>query len=368
MNRGGIETWLMHVLRGIDRTKFDFHFLVHTNQKAAYDDEIRSLGAQIHDCGVWRNPIKYSRRFKTIIDRHGPFQVIHSHVYLYSGFIMRLAAAAGIPIRIAHCHTAPRNGLSNPARLIYNQLMRNWIADHSTHCVGVSKVAASSFPNKGSQSTSVMYCGLDFTRFLNHEDSGKVRDQLGIPRERKVIGHVGRFTPVKNHNFVIQFFERIVASGTDAHLLLVGDGPLVPAVRELVRARGLSDRCTFAGLQDDVAPYLFAMDVFVLPSLHEGLGLAALEAQAAGLPVVISADLPEEIEVVSGAVARIPLEAGVSAWASAVISKLQPGSRIPGDEVVRLQNSKFASDVCIETLSRVYSGGCFEDLEVDSVA
>src|SRR5205085_9615984 len=131
----------MHVLRAIDRARFEFHFLVHTKAEGAYDNEIRSLGAHIHYCNGARNPFQYRRRFKTISERYGPFDVVHSHVYLYSGFIMRLAAEAGVPVRIAQSHTAPKKA-SNIARVGYERLMKSWLLRYSTDRIGISQASA----------------------------------------------------------------------------------------------------------------------------------------------------------------------------------------------------------------------------------
>jgi glycosyltransferase involved in cell wall biosynthesis len=353
----------MHMLRGIDRAKFEFHFLVHTSEESAYDDEIRALGAQIHPCTGVRNPIKYARQFKAVVQEHGPFDVVHSHVYLYSGFLMRLAAKAGVSVRIAHSHTALKQKYLNLARFTYDRLMRDWITRYSTHRIGISRIAAESLFGKPAHNPpAVLHYGFDFSPFLQPRDPEEVKRRLGVPLQRKVIGHVGRFLPVKNHTFIVECFERIVATGTDAHLLLVGDGPLVPAVRKDIESRGLSDRCTFAGVHNVVAPFLSAMDVFLFPSLYEGLGIVALEAQAAGVPVIASRVVPDEIDVIPELVERLPLEDGPAVWASAVVEKLRDGNVRRGDEALLLQRSSFALPVCIEKLSRVYEGERIEDL------
>jgi glycosyltransferase involved in cell wall biosynthesis len=363
MTLGGVETWLMHVLRGIDRSEFKFHFLVHRSEECAYDDEIRSLGAPIHVCTGARNPIKYAQQFKRILHEHGPFDVVHSHVYLYSGFLMRLAAQAGVPIRIAHSHTAPKQKPFNLPRSAYEWLMRDWITRYSTHRIGISRVAAEGLFGKQTHNpATILYYGFDFTPFQHPRDPDEMKRQLGIPAQRKVIGHIGRFVPFKNHAFMVECFERVVAAGTDAHLLLVGAGPLLPVVRKDIESRGLSDRCTFAGVHNMIAPFLNTMDLFLFPSLYEGLGIVALEAQAAGVPVVASTVLPEETDVIPRLVKRIPLEDGPEVWASTVADELRSGSVKRGDEALVLQSSRFALPVCIETLSRIYEGGEIKDL------
>jgi glycosyltransferase involved in cell wall biosynthesis len=235
--------------------------------------------------------------------------------------------------------------------------MRSLIMRYATHRLGVSQQAGEAlFGNRPRKPFNLLYYGMDFTRFLLRDPTDKAQRRLAIPPGRKVIGQVGRFVPVKNHAFTVDFFERIVRSGTDAHLLFVGDGALAPAVKARVESRGLGDRCTFAGLQSDVVPFFSATDVFVLPSLWEGLPLVAFEAQAAGVPVIASTGTPEEINAIPRLVERIPLSVGASGWASVVSRTLNGPSRRRGDEPEVLKSSKFGLPACLDELSRIYAG------------
>ncbi|MGC1687105.1 MAG: glycosyltransferase, partial [Candidatus Acidiferrales bacterium] len=167
---------------------------------------------------------------------------------------------------------------------------------------------------------------------------------------------------VKNHAFTIELMARLIGNGTDAHLLLVGDGPAVPSIREQIISRGLSDRVTLAGSQADVMPYLSAMDVFVLPSHWEGFGLVALESQAVGVPVIASTGVPNDVDVIPGLVEHIPLSSGVDGWASAVQRKFDKPTHRKGDEAVVLTNSKYGSQSCLDALRRIY----FNQLSLES--
>jgi glycosyltransferase involved in cell wall biosynthesis len=228
---------------------------------------------------------------------------------------------------------------------------------YTTHRISVSPQAGDSlFGRRPPKPTTLIYYGLDFSRFLNRKPVEEAKRDLGIAPERKVIGHVGRLVPVKNHGFLIDSFEQVLQSGIDAHLLLVGDGPQRQSIEEQIRARGLAGRCTFAGAQSNVVPFFSAMDVFVLPSLWEGFSLVTLEAQAAGVPVVASAVTPQEVAAIPALVKRIPLSLGVSGWASAIRHALDLPAPASGDEALRLQNSQFGLPVCIEALSKIYLG------------
>jgi glycosyltransferase involved in cell wall biosynthesis len=355
MNRGGVETWLMHVLRNIDRDTFEFHFAVQTDAPSDYDAEIRSLGGQIHCAGNPRTPLRYAWRLREIVKKNGPFLVIHSHVYFYSGFIMNLAHHLKIPVRIAQSHTARVEQSRRAGRVMYERIMRTWIKRYATHRIGISRQAGQAL--FGGPFIIGVY-GIDFGGFRENgplADGEALKEQNGIPRARKIVGHVGRFVPEKNHHFIVDMFRELVNRGVDAHLLFVGAGPLLPTIQERIEALGLSDRCTFAGLQSDVVPFLRMMDVTVLPSQWEGLGIVALESQAAGVAVVASTGVPRDVDVIAELVEHIPLENGFECWAGAIRRRLEQPRAKRGDEVTRLEQSQFGVQQGLGSLCRIYT-------------
>ncbi|MFQ4142453.1 glycosyltransferase family 1 protein [Chlorogloeopsis sp. ULAP02] len=330
MNRGGIETWLMHTLRNIDRDRFHMDFLVHTTQPCAYDDEIRTLGSQIISCPVDRfQPWKYSANFQQILQMYGPYDVVHSHVHYFSGYILRLAQRSGIPIRIAHSHnnTSCVEAKAIWYRRLYLDLMRTWIDRYATLGFGCSRQALVDLfgcTDNIHPHLQVLYYGIDLTSFCDPVDTVAVRSELGIPKDAFVVGHVGRFEPQKNHVFLLDIAAEIVKREPKMYLLLVGVGSLRADIEQRVTKLGLGDRVIFAGSRSDV-PRLMrgAMDVFLLPSLYEGLGLVLVEAQAAGLPCIFSDVVPEEADVVKPLVNRISLSQPASSWAEAVTTASQ---------------------------------------------
>jgi glycosyltransferase involved in cell wall biosynthesis len=346
----------MHILRNIDRNQFELHFFVNSQVECAYDKEILSLGGRIHYGGHPGNPVRYAREFAEVVREHGPFDALHSHVYWFSGFVAWLGHRAGIPIRIAHSHTAVSARAWKAHRRTYQGLMRWLIARYATHKIGVSRQAGEAlFGHRSAKPYKLLHYGMDFRPYLQQQPVEKLKECFGIPPARKIVGHVGRFVRVKNHAFIVDFFDRLIANGVDAHLLLVGDGPLAPAVKAQVEARALSERCTFAGLQADVAPFFSAMDVFVLPSLWEGLPLVSFEAQAAGVPVIASTAVPDEVSAIPRLVERLPLSDGADGWAAVVSRTLAEPSRRRGDEPLLLQASSFGLPACLQVLNSIYS-------------
>lgn len=329
MNRGGIETWLMHILRHIDRDCFRMDFLVHTTQPCAYDDEIRALGSKIIPCLDPSQPRLYARNLKRILREYGSYDIIHSHVHHFSGYVLRLAQQAGVPVRIAHSHndTSSHEARAGLYRRLYFVLTKWWIARYATLGLGGSrKAVANLFGPVGETDPRwrVHYCGIDLTPFRDFINRVSVRTELGIPADAFVIGHVGRFCEQKNHVFLVDIAAEVAKLEPRMRLLLVGDGSLRPDIEQKVAQLGLTDRVIFAGVRPDVPRLMLgAMDLFLFPSLYEGLGLVLIEAQAARLPCIFSDVVPEEADVVKPLVHRMSLSRPASAWAEAVMATKQ---------------------------------------------
>ena len=322
LDRGGVENWLLQVLRQIDRREHQFDFVVEGGGPYAYQAEAEALGARVIDCGSHRNLLRYGWRLLRALRRFGPYDCIHAHVHYYSGFPLALAALAGVPIRIIHSHAAFPD--VTYSRRIYAWAMRRTIRAVATAGIAVSRQAADALLPEGWKNNDhwqVMPLGIDLEPFSRPVDRARVRQELGIPADAFVVGHVGSFRPEKNHLFLLDVARELVALAPDGRLLLVGDGPLRPIVEEKVRSLGLTEHVIFAGERPDIPRVMKgAMDAFLFPSHTEGLGLAAIEAQAAGLPCLISEGLPEECDAGVGLVFRASLTATPRDWAKRVLA------------------------------------------------
>ena len=361
--RGGVETWLMHVLRNTDVERFPIDFLTHSPEPAPFDDEVRSLGRSIHYCARYAQPLRYAAAFRRIVNRHGPYRVVHSHLAHFSGYPLKLAASAGIPVRIAHIHNSGSDGLTRGDSLplwkrLYRSLMRRMIDKHATHLIANSKMSGDflfgSRWGKDPRSKLLPY-GFDFSSYGSLPDKAERKAQLGIPPQRRVVGHVGRFQAQKNHAFLIRVFKAMLDNGFDGHLLLVGKGPLEREVQGQVRRLGIESRVSLAGEQADVSLFFAAMDVMVFPSFHEGLGIVVLEAQAAGVPTVGSTGVPPEACVVDGMVKLLPLDSAKS-WARQVIGLLDAGHPERGKSLDLVRRSRYGIDPCVLALAGIYRG------------
>ncbi len=361
MDRGGVETWLMHVLRTIDRSRFQMDFLVHTEKPSAYDDEIRALGSRIIPCLHPSQPIQYAQNFRRIMREYGAYDVVHSHVHHFSGYVLWLAHRAGVPVRIAHSHsnTSSLQAQASIPRRLYLKSMRWLIGRYATTGLGVSKGAGAALLGAAWETDArwrILYYGIDLTPFETPIDRASVRGELGIPQDAFVVGHVGRFVDVKNHRFIIQIAEELVRQKPEAYLLLVGDGPLRPAIEQQIHDVGLEGRVILAGLRDDVPRLMMGgMDVFLMPSFYEGLPMVLIEAQAAGLPCIISDVITPEIQILESHIEYYSLSQSPEKWVNRILAMNQKKGTVLNDQNLSLvANSPFNIRQSLSLLEKIY--------------
>jgi glycosyltransferase involved in cell wall biosynthesis len=361
MNRAGTETWLMHILRNIDRDRFQMDFLVHTDQPCAYDEEIRTLGSKIIPCLDRSKPWLYSHNLKRILREYGPYDIIHSHVHHFSGYILWLAKQAGVPIRIAHSHndTAEVDAHASFLRRLYTTLMKGFIQGSATAGLAASRVSAVALFGDDWENNprwQVLYCGIDLTPFKTPVDGLALRQELGIPEDAFVIGHVGRFEEQKNHLFILEIAVQIEKKEPRMRLLLIGDGILKPMIKEKVKQMGLTPHVIFAGLRSDV-PQLMqnVMDVFLLPSFHEGLPVVGIEAQAAGIPFILSDVITEELDRCLPLIQRFSLSQSVLKWSDLILNTRKSQLDISKPEMLNIiEHTPFNIQNSLTSLFSVY--------------
>lgn len=331
MGRGGLETMLMNYYRHMDRTKVQFDFLTHRDFRADYDDEIESLGGVIH-----RLPrlIPWSRSYNNALDRffasHPEYKIVHVHQDCLSGVILRAAQKRGIPVRIAHSHSSGQD--KNLKYLIKLFYMRQ-IPRYATQLFACGKEAGD-WMFRGAP-YRVIHNAVDTAKYTHSpEKREQMRTQLGIRRDTLVVGHVGRFDPVKNHTFLLDCFLQLKKQQSDAVLLLVGDGGLRREIEEKAAACGLGDSVIFTGVRGDVPELMQAMDVFVFPSLYEGIPLTLIEAQAAGLPCLVSDGVPGECAK-TDLVMHCSLKDDAQGWAEQILRMRHIARKNTGAQIAR---------------------------------
>lgn len=317
MNRGGLETMLMNYYRHIDRTQVQFDFLTHRDFKADYDDEIESLGGKIYHLPrliPWSK--SYKQTLRDFFNSHPEYKIIHVHQDCFSGVICQVAEECGIPVRIAHSHcTSQDKNWKYPIKLWYMK----YIPKYATDLLAC-----------GQEAGEWMFSGAPFRILNNAIDADayvynprkrdEIRTKLGV-NDRLVIGHIGRFSPQKNHPYLIDIFAALHLREPNATLLLVGEGDGRKTIEEKVNSLGLQDCVIFTGVRSDVPDLLQAMDAFVFPSLYEGLGIVAIEAQAAGLPCFLSDKVPDAAYVTDLA-QKIHLISSPDEWSRIILDSI----------------------------------------------
>jgi glycosyltransferase involved in cell wall biosynthesis len=358
--RGGIEKWLFQTLP-TQRPQCEHHILVRTAEEEAFTSAFREAGIPILVCSHFSNPIRYARDFNRLVKEHGPYDILHVHGSSFSGLLtLALARAAGIRRAIVHSHNDVRPLLTDRGHL-YRAYVTGVLKAYRAFAdfgFATSILAAESMFGlqwKRDKRWELLYCGVDCKPFAKPKDLA-MRAGLGIAEDAFVIGHVGRFHEQKNHDFLVEVVQAAVAMSPRVHCLLVGDGPLRQEVTAEIHRRGLQNRFTFVADTAAVSDYMTSvMDCFLFPSRYEGLGLVVVEAQAAGLPCLISDRVPSEAIVDASMVRALPLERSPAEWAQATLD-LRNLQRESHDSVAlaRVEESRFNLNHCISALQARY--------------
>ena len=317
MERGGLESMIMNYCRYIDREKVQFDFLAHRQERAAFDDEIESLGGRIY-----RLPrlVPWSKSYLSALNRffeeHPEYKVVHVHQDCLSSVILKAAAQHNVPVRVAHIHSANQDkNLKYPVKLWY----KRFIPQYATNLFACGKDAGDWM--FGGASYQIINNAIDVAAYTyDPTKRQEMRRQLGLENDF-TIGHVGRFNQPKNHPFLIDIFAALLKKEPNAVLLLAGGGEDMPKIQAKAQALGVAEHVRFLGVRSDVADLMQVMDVFVFPSLYEGLPVTMVEAQAAGLPCIISDKVPSECILTEGLVDIMTLSASPEAWAEKILAK-----------------------------------------------
>jgi glycosyltransferase involved in cell wall biosynthesis len=361
LDQGGIETWLMHVLRGLDRQQVAMDFLIHAEHDCAYAEEVRRLGGRIFVCPYPERPWRYARDFCRIVRRYGPYDIVHSHVHHFSGYVLYLAKCFGITSRIAHSHndtTVAEQGHSR-WRQYYLAGMRWAIQQYATLGLACSEEAGADLFGRSwgdDRRWQTIYYGIRLPNAVPATRNVDLRGNLGIPANAFVIGHVGRLVEQKNHDFLLEIAAELVKQHAQLRLLLIGQGELQPHLTQRIAELGLGGHVMLLGTRSDILPLMRdVMDIFVFPSRHEGLGIVLLEAQAMGLPCVISDVIPAAVDVIPEIVQRVSLDQAPVTWANAISNWRHYKQMIDADgAMAELQRSPFNIAVSQQCLLTFY--------------
>ena len=298
LERGGAETMVMNLYRAIDRTQVQFDFIIHTTKRQAYYDEIIALGGKIYSFPAFDglNYFKMKKLWKLFFKEHPEYRILHSHVRSYASLYLPIAKKAGLKT-IIHSHsTSNGTGIGSVVKRVMQYPLR-WQADYFFGCS--KEAGAWLFGNKvvNSSKYHILQNAIDTEQYkFNPEIRTEYREKLGLGNKKTFI-HVGRFHPAKNHSFLLNVFAEIHKLDLNTVLLLAGDGELRASIEEQIASLNLQDNVMLLGSRSDVPKLLQAADCFLFPSVWEGFGMGAVEAQATGLPCVCSAAIPRTVKV-----------------------------------------------------------------------
>lgn len=333
MNLGGAETMIMNYYRNIDKTQVQFDFLVHRTERGYFDDEIESLGGKIYRMIpiTPKNYFLYKKKLRLFFEAHPEYNIVHSHLNALSSIILSVAKQKNVPCRIAHSHLAVE---SSVLKNIFKQNtdIKATIKDYIQSLIrGRVKGSANNFFACGEKAGiwlfgknhkfKIINNAINASLFEYDDDINKnLKKELGI-ENKKIIGHIGRFNEQKNHFFLIKVFNEIYKRDKNCILLLIGEGNLKDKISAEAKRLKIVQNIQFMGLRTNIPELLQCFDIFLFPSLYEGLPVTLIEAQAAGLRIVTSSTVTKEVDI-TGLVTYVDLNKTESDWAEIVLKKI----------------------------------------------
>lgn len=334
MHRGGMEMFIMNLFRHIDRRELMFDFAIHGTDVGDFQEEIQNLGGNWYFFPQMRkNPVRYRKAWRLFWKVHArEYCAFHFHTNSLANVIaLEEAVRAGIPIRIIHSHSS----MANKGRLqwlndILHKLHQKKLPTLATHLFTCSdKAALWLFGDVKFDRLPLIQInnGIAIDEFrYNETNRQQIRNRLGLDGV-KIVGHMGTFLPVKNHKFIVEVIEKAYQMNPDVRCVLLGRGHMYEETKELVAARKLNDVILFMGVQENVNAWLSAMDVFIMPSLYEGLPVSLIEVQANGLPAIVSDTITDSVKLQENMYYKA-LSDGPAEWAKEMIKVMDRGDRV----------------------------------------
>ncbi|MGG7078776.1 glycosyltransferase family 1 protein [Clostridium sardiniense] len=357
MDIGGTETMLMNLYRTVN-TRIQFDFISYYEKEGYYDKEIRELGGQVIsiDSSSKVGMIKSIKNLCKVIKENGPYDAVHAHTLFNCGVAMIAAKVSGVNIRVSHAHTN-LDSSSNIIKKIYMWCMRKTINLFSTDCIACSESAGKYLFGEdifSSEKYRLLPNYVDYKKYLNCHDTDGIREELGIKHDDIVIGHVGRFVDAKNHKFLIEIIDEMIKVNKRVKAILVGDGELKEKIENYAKELGIRDSIYFLGIREDIDRILNNLDVFIFPSIYEGLGLVMIEAQSSGIPCLVSEAIQKEADLEIGLVKQIKLSDKKELWVKEAFELIK--SKNKNEELIldAIKNKGYDLDNIVKTLLKIY--------------
>ena len=377
-NLGGAESRIMDLYRHTDRNRVQFDFLVHSGEEGFYEKEIRELGGRIFRVPRFRiyNYFSYRKALKEFFQKHHEFALVQGHMTSTAAIYLPIAKKAGVKKTAAHARSA---GVDKGLKGTMTRFLRRNLADKADYLFTCSELAGISvYGEKAVREGKTIFIpnAIDCAGFtFDPEKRKKMREELGLT-DSFIIGHVGRFHYAKNHEYLLRVFAELCrmsagAGGSTAetgadqkyHLILLGEGPLMEDTRKLAEELGVADRVHFLGNHKNIADYYQAMDYFVYPSRYEGMPGTIVEAQASGLPCLMSDTICREV-IATELVETMSVEEEPKVWAEglqrridALVSKQENREKY----AAKMAAAGFDVQAQAERMMRFYESGRWEN-------
>lgn len=350
LNRGGAETMIMNLYRAIDKSKVQFDFVIHKENENSYVDEIKALGGKVYVFPQFtpKNTALYKKHWREFLSQHNEYKILHSHVRSYAIIFIRIAKKYGLKT-IVHSHSTS-NGRGIKAYV--KSALQIPLKNETDYLFSCSKVSGEWLYGKkavDSPNYRMIKNAIDTSNYvIDSSIRNEYRKQF-CAGDKTVYGHVGRLSEPKNHRFLLEIFRDIIKESPRSILVIVGEGPYRPQIEAWIREMNLEEFVIMTGARSDVPQILSAMDVFLFPSIWEGLPVTVIEAQAAGLPCLVSDRVTSEVAV-SKAVTYLPINQGTDAWVNCAISSA--GKRF--DVIEDIKSSGFDVNSSAKELAEFY--------------
>ena len=350
MDIGGAESRIMDLYRNIDREKVQFVFCQHTTDRCAFEDEVERLGGRVYHVPRFnvKNYFTYKKAWEKLFAKHPEIQVVQGHMTSTASIYLPIAKKAGVRTTIAHARSA---GVDPGIKGKITNFLRKNLYKKCDYRFTCSKLAAEAvFGNQEENNRKARFIpnAINVEQFaFDKETRDKVRKELGVS-DSFVIGHVGRFAPMKNHKYMLQILQQCVKLEQEnmlppVKLLFLGDGSLKEEIQSQAKELGLESRVLMPGNKKDVYRYYQAMDYFLLPSFYEGLPGTAIEAQASGLPGIMSDTVTEEA-VVTDLLQMRSIEEEPKRWAEEIVTTLLQERKGTKDSKVPIEDEEISSE------------------------
>lgn len=332
---GGIQSFLMNLMRNIDRSYIQFDFLLSVKSIGTYEKEIIELGGHIYRVtGRRESVIRNRKEVEQFFKEHNDYQCVHCH-WSNLSYIEPIICAKkyGIPVRIIHSHST--NAPKNPIHRVLHEINRKRIANYATDFFSCSDLAGKWLFGGTNKDFVIVNNGIEVDKYTFAPSvRAEYRKKLGI-EDSIVFGSVGRYCEAKNHEFLISLFSEIQKNNCRSVLLLVGVSPQQTEINEMICRNGIQDSVRILGTRSDISELLQCMDCFLMPSKWEGFPVSLLEAQAAGLPCYVSDTVTKQAQI-NNNVIYLKLSSGYTEWATQIINDFEKWQRIDDNRKIKI--------------------------------